>query len=510
VLRKIRRNCERWLSKPFGKRRKPIELERPTIAPRPYRTKPYTRSLAEDQYFTVNSGYLMPIIPDIREYGAVLPAGGPDSTHDVVALMGGTLSQLLIQFQNFIVNQVPDTNSMAILAGATVTPRDAEVLARREQEQAYWVRHAERRGTGWVYLDNPPPHRFISSLIGNVASTGGNGGNQRKALRNLQTDAYTVPDILEFMKLVYRAFLDYAPSGCGLITAQGGGGSDPIHRYIVALLKDKLCVNRHYALYMLPTANEPLHIQNMKATLAYELEYEAANILHFLFQQQTAGAHNSDLAMVSGFITLSGDSKGRFNGGIDPTTKFNLIKETAGTWLTVTPKVVPLPLVPMGKVELVDGYRHEEHYQVGLPEELGGKRLSPIVDEINTMLAADPAAPHFITVAFSLNKDEMDYIANGVNRYPLDPGGQVHVFFNPCFASVDPVTNTAEALVCDFRGGSGVKACLNDFLLDKHSTPLTNGFSRNEQLVLAGKVAERSLTEEIERELQRILKKDHL
>jgi hypothetical protein len=214
--------------------------------------------------------------------------------------------------------------------------------------------------------------------------------------------------------------------------------------------------------------------------------------------------------MVSGFITLSGDSKGRLNGGIDPTTKFNLIKETAGTWLTVTPKVVPLPLIPMGKVELVDGYRHEEHYQVGLPEELGGKRLSPIVDEINTMLAADPAAPHFITVAFSLNKDEIEYIANGVKRFPLEPGGQVHVFFNPCFAYVDPLTNTAEALVYDFRGGSGVRACLHDFLLEKQSTPLTTSFSQTDRLALAGKVAERRLTEEIEQELQRILKTDHL
>jgi hypothetical protein len=279
MLRKIWRNYDRLLHKPFRKSRKPIELERPTIAPRPDRTRPYTRSLAEDQYFKVNGGYLMPVIPDIREYGAVLPAGGPDSTHDVLALMGGTPSQLLIRFQDFIVKQVPDTNSMAILAGATATPGDAEALAHREQEQAYWVRHAERKGTGWVYLDNPPPHRFISSLIGNVTSTGGNGGTQRTALRNLQTDSYTVPDILEFMKLVYRAFLGYAPSGCGLITAQGGGGSDPLHRYAVSLLKAKLRVNRHYALYLLPTANEPLHIPNMKATLAYELEHEASKYL---------------------------------------------------------------------------------------------------------------------------------------------------------------------------------------------------------------------------------------
>jgi len=202
MLRKIRRNFNRWLEKPFRKSRMPVELQPPTLAPRPYSTRPHTCSLAEDQYLKANGGYLMPVIPDIREYEPVLPAGGPDSTHDVIALMGGTPSQLLIRFQDFINKQVPDTNSMAILAGATATPGDAEILARCEQEQAYWVRHAERKGIGWVYLDNPPPHRFISSLIENVASSGGNGGNQRTALRNLQTDSYTVPNILEFMQLV--------------------------------------------------------------------------------------------------------------------------------------------------------------------------------------------------------------------------------------------------------------------------------------------------------------------
>jgi hypothetical protein len=138
------------------------------------------------------------------------------------------------------------------------------------------------------------------------------------------------------MEEVYRVFLDYAPTGCGLITVQGGGGSDPYHRYSISALKTRLPVNRCYTLYLLPSADEPLHISNMKATLAYELEHEAPNTLHFLFQQQRAGAHRTDRALVSGLITLTGASKGRLNGGIDPTNKFNLLKETAGTWLVVT------------------------------------------------------------------------------------------------------------------------------------------------------------------------------
>jgi hypothetical protein len=68
------------------------------------------------------------------------------------------------------------------------------------------------------------------------------------------------------------------------------------------------------------------------------------------------------------------------------------------------------------------------------------------------MLAEDPCAPHFITVASSLHPEEMADITNGVKRFPLKPGGQVHVYFNPCFPVVSPVTDTAEALLCDFRG----------------------------------------------------------
>jgi hypothetical protein len=378
------------------------------------------------------------------------------------------------------------------------------------------VRKSERKGTGWVYLDNPPSFRFITSPIGNLASTGGNGGDQRTALRNLQNDPFTVPDILKVMKEGCRSFLDYYPNGCALFTAQGGGGTDTYHRYAVSLLKAKLKVNRHYILYLLPTDDELLHIPNMRGTLAHELAREASEetpktpTLHFLFQQQTAGAHDTDRAMVAGFITLTGTSRARLNGGIDPTTKFRLIKKTAGTWLTVTPKVVSLPLIPMGKVEMVDGYRHEEHYKVNFTEEKGGKRINPIVAAIESMVAEDPAAPHFITVCSYLQQEEMEYIAKGVKRFPLKPGGRVHVYFNPCFPAFSPDDNTAEALLCDFRGGSGVTESLNNFLVEKQDTPLLTGFSQPAQLALAGKVAERRLTEEIEQELTRILKTDHL
>jgi hypothetical protein len=286
------------------------------------------------------------------------------------------------------------------------------------------------------------------------------------------------------------------------------------------MLKAMLPVNRHYMLFLLPTAAEPLHIPNMKGMLAYELQREAYELeaakaeeeenetpsaLHFLFQGKTIGAHKTDHAMAAGLITLTGASQARLSGAMDPTTKYRLIAKTAGTWLLVNPKVVQLPLVPMGKIKFLNGYRHEEHYQALLDPEQGGQRTRPIINAINAMLATDPRAPHFITVASSLSPDEMQYIAEGVGLFPFQSGGQVHLFFNPSWPTVTSENDTAEALLCDFRGGSDVQECLNGFLSEQHGTALINGFSPTDRLALARPVKERLLTEKVEEEISRIL-----
>jgi hypothetical protein len=163
----------------------------------------------------------------------------------------------------------------------------------------------------------------------------------------------------------------------------------------------------------------------------------------------------------------------------------------------------------MGLVECRDGDWHEESYLVLLDEELGGKRFTPILRAIYNFLAEDPSAPHFITVASSLRQDEIAAITAGAKRFPLQPGGQVHVFCNPCYPTVSPDNNMAEALLCDFRGGSGVKECLHKFLLHKESTSFSNGFSWADRIDLASKVPERLLTEAIEKDIPRLLSTGH-
>jgi hypothetical protein len=351
--RKMRRNFVRWFLRPFWKSKPKAAWQPPSVIPRQDRTL----SQLDRYYLKANGGYLMPIIPDIGQYADLFPAGTADSSHDLIALMFGTPSQLLAHMYDFITYQKPDTDNTALLLSGTTTPGDAGALASREREQTYWVRKSDWKGNKWVYLDNPPNFRFITDTIGNIASTGGIGGDQKTALRNLQTDAFTVPDILRILQEGRRSFLDYKPNGCALFTAEGGGGTGPYLRFAVSVLKTAQRVNRHYILYLLPTDDEPLHVPNMKGTLAYELKREAHELaatkgkpkiptLHFLHQQKTAGAHKTDRAMMAGVITLTGASRARLNGAIDATTRFNLIKTIAGTWLTVNPQVVPLPLIP--------------------------------------------------------------------------------------------------------------------------------------------------------------------
>ena len=509
-MRKIRRNFVRWLLKPFLKPEKPIEWQ-PTA---PIQKQEERRSLQQQVSDYCNGKdkgwYLNTNLEDLDQWKELLELQGQNASHDLIALIVGSASQLLNHMHDFITEQKPDTFSLALLAGGTVTPGDERGLDARERQQPYWVRRTAQTVTGSVYLDSLPTHRIISKLLGCLPATNGNGGDQLRALHTLLTDPFTVPHTLKFMEDVYRAYQDYRSSGCALLTVETGGGTHPLQRYAVSLLKGKVSVNRHFKLYLLPTDAEPLHIRNLRGTIAYDLVHEAANTLHFIFQQETAGAHETDRALVSGLITFTGLSQARLNGGIDAATKFGLTRDTAGTWLRVFPRVVPLPLRPMGRVVIQDGYRHEDAFLVSLREELGGKRISPIVEEIYTLVAQDPAAPHYITIAFSLTPSEMEEISSGVKRFPLQPGGRVHLLFNTCSPAVSPDTQTAEALLVDFRGGAGVKACLIDFLSEQHRPVLATGFSPAERDTLASQVPERHLTEEIEQELQRILKLDHL
>ena len=102
----------------------------------------------------------------------------------------------------------------------------------------------------------------------------------------------------------------------------------------------------------------------------------------------------------------------------------------------------------------------------------------------------------------------MAYLVSGVEQFLLEEGGEVHVMINPCFPGVNPLTDSAQALVCDFRGGEGVRAFLKEFLLETERTPQAAGISWDEVRRIAAHVPEREKTERIHRDLARIAQKN--
>src|ERR687892_1065424 len=193
MLRKIRRNFGRWFLKPFWRHKRKVEWQPPTTIPRlDRRTRPPTLSEVVDNYYNGNGppGILNPVLRNLEDWHGLLPAGGRHATHDVIALMVGTPSQLLTHFHDFITQQNPDTNSVALLLGGTVTPGDEEALYQRELAQPYWVRTSERTNNVGVYLDTLPTHRILSRLIGTVASSSGPRGGQRGTPPNTLTPSF--------------------------------------------------------------------------------------------------------------------------------------------------------------------------------------------------------------------------------------------------------------------------------------------------------------------------------
>ena len=322
----------------------------------------------------------------------------------------------------------------------------------------------------------------------------------------------TLPGLHKLTRDAIRAFKDYDPLRPSLLTIRSAGGSDPIHQCGVDLLLSQLPANFHYELFLVPTNREPLHLPNMRGTLASTLLHEAEiqhhiPTIHCLFPQTKAGAHETDSALAAGLITLSGNSRSSERGEIDATNRFNLIKKLAGNWVLVEPRIIEIPLKPIGEVVRHNGYLEEQIYGALLPDPYGGKRLRAVLDELYRLVMADPAAPHFITVATTLNQEEMAYLISGVEQFLLEEGGDVHVMINPCFPVVNPLTDSAQALVCDFRGGKGVRQFLKDFLLEQERQPQPDGISWEELLHIASRVPEREKTERIHRDLARIAQK---
>jgi hypothetical protein len=514
MFQTLYRDRNHWFRNPFRKSKKPVREHPPGFL---HWTNPAQPDPAEGmgQYQQRGNAVavVMPSALPLKRWERLLTTRAAHSGHDVIVAAIGTPLRLLTHFHDFIVNQQPDTNNIALLLAASCTDGDTAVLAHRAADHPSWERYADGAGEGAVSIYHPTAHRIITRMLGSIFSPNGNGGDQELALRKLQSDPMTIPGLRRLARDAIRAFKDYDPLRPSLITIRGGGGSDPIHQGGIDLLLSELPANLHYELFLVPTAREPLHRPNMRGTFANTLLHEAETqkqlpTIYCLCQQTKSGSHDTDIVLASGLITLSSNSRSSDRGEMDSTNKFNLIRKLAGNWLLVAPRIVEIPLKPIGEVIKRNGVLEEQLYGALLPDSYGGKRLRAVLDELYSLVMEDPAAPHFLTVATTLNQEEMAYLVSGVEQFLLEESGDVHVMINPCFPGVNPLTDSAQALICDFRGGHGVRAFLKAFLLEQEREPQTDGITWDELRGIASQVPERERTERIHRDLARIAQKN--
>jgi hypothetical protein len=345
-------------------------------------------------------------------------------------------------------------------------------------------------------------------------SASGNGADQAKALLRLQTDPRTVPDLRQLVSDAIRSYKDFDPYGASLISIAGGGGTYPIHRFGLELLQANLKINQHIQLMLMPSAAEPLHLANMRGTVADLIKHKDdeknKSSLYVFYQLEKPGKHPTDSPLASGLITVTGNCLDKDRGEADSATKFSLIHKIAGNFLTAHPRLVDIPMKTISRVVETRGRLHEELIHIIPPDELGGKHVGGCLDELYNLVSEDFSAPHFIAIAFAFNAAEIKYITDGVKRFPLQAGGFVHLMFNVMWPKVNPLTNTAECHIVDFRGGKGVRNYLKGFLTETHGVPTPASNTWDELTSIAERVTERSLTERIEQDLRRILEDTHL
>jgi hypothetical protein len=515
MLRKIRRNFERWRNKSFRKST-PCEWQPPDPTHLPAATNHlnHNEGVPKSQFGQGNTSYVTPPGLDIVPWVGPLSARVSHTGHDTLFFAAGTPMKFLTEVHRIIYNQHPDTNSIAGLIGGAVTDGDDDELVACQRELAYWERYTEGTGVGAVSLYHPPGHRITVQSVGNLMSASGNGCDQAKALLKLQTDPRTVPDLRNLVRNAIRSYKDYDPNGASLISIAGGGGTYPIHRFGLELLQANLKINQHIQLFLMPSAAEPLHIANMRGTVANVIKHKDdeknKSTLYIFYPLEKAGKHSTDSPLASGLITVTGNCQDKDRGEADSATKFSLIHKIAGNFLTAHPRVVAIPLKTIGRVVASNGRLHEELINIIPPAELGGKHVDGCLDELYNLVSEDFSAPHFISIAFAFNAHEIEYLTDGVKRFPLQKGGSVHLMFNVLWPKVNPQTNTAECLIVDFRGGQGVRNYLKAFLTEKHwlAHPASNAW--DELTAIADRVTERAMTERIEQDLLRILDETHL
>ena len=432
---------------------------------------------------------------DIRDYLLLLRESTNGPTRDVVALVGGTVGEMLAKCQELAENHYLMTNNLGVMAAFSSTKTDLPGLKKIAVTHNPLLRHSGGiRGEIGVY--DLVSNYVLAKTIDNLSSTDGNDTDPLKALSILQTDPRLADGIAHFTWDTATCLRNHRVRGCTLFTIEAGGGSDTLQQLAVDLFCNFVTANRHYSLYLEPSpSEEPLHVPNMRAKVAYALLHQPNTpTINFWWPQEVSGPKPEDKAVLGGIMLLTGNAPDHHEHA--PPNQFALLK-SRGDWFLVVPRIVP---VPLKRVDRLNGDNLPLITQLDLPEELGGTQVAEVLKAIGELLMGDPTASHTITVLGVFTPAEIAELKRGIQRFPLGDGGSLRIVVG----YMNPEVRDGQALylLCDFKAGFQVYHRLRNLLL----APVTasNGVKWDELRALAAKLPELQTAERIHRELAHI------
>src|SRR5918992_6277956 len=129
MFQSLYRDRNHWFRNPFRKSKKPVRENPPKFLQwtNPSLPDP-SQVLGQYQRRGNNVSVVTPSALPLKRWERLLTAWAAHTGHDVIVASIGTPIRLLTHFHDFIVNQQPDTNNIALLLTASCTDGDTDGL----------------------------------------------------------------------------------------------------------------------------------------------------------------------------------------------------------------------------------------------------------------------------------------------------------------------------------------------------------------------------------------------
>lgn len=305
--------------------------------------------------------------------------------------VGTLIEQLGPIAYDLIETQELSPSGVAVIHGIASTRGDGNRL-----QSIQSARPAERRSRLRWYTP------FISQLKPNspvvmAGSAGegrydGNFSNQLTAIRRLQTDPLLRDELKEAAARQAAVLRSHGLGSFVPVLPKGFGGTDPWSDYFERQLLSSIGADRSIELRVMPAGDERNLQQNAAGQLFFRLATETVPEKHIVvvFAQSRRGSHETDPALVSGLLMLTGNDHS-IPSNPDAANIFGNLRDDMCGWIEVRPRVVRIPL---------------DHLEAGFmwwkrrfskPSSDGSTGLHYVLNAVKDLFDEDPESRHVVT-----------------------------------------------------------------------------------------------------------------